>query len=191
MMRLPLTPDLAMADRFLNALDAHGEFTFQTFSDRKEDKKGSFDPNARVFHGTLAEHGQQLVELNQRGVGIFVMVNQGDGQVHDGYKTCRTKANVIAIRALFVDLDGAPLEPVLEALEPDIIVESSPGRWHAYWLVDGTPLNEFRVRQKQLIAKFSGDPSVHDLPRVMRVPGFFHFKGEPFMSRLVRPEATT
>ena len=191
MMRLLLHPDLATADRFLNALDPRGVFTFQTFSDRKEDKKGSFDPNAHVFHGTLAEHGPRLVELNQRGVGIFVMVNEGDGQVHDGYKTCRTKANVIAIRALFVDLDGAPLEPVLEALPPDIVVESSPGKWHGYWLVDGLPLEEFERRQKQLAAKFGGDPSVHDLPRVMRVPGFFHFKGEPFMSRLVGPEVTT
>jgi hypothetical protein len=191
MMRLPLTPDLTMADRFLNALDPRGVFTFQTFSDRKEDKNGSFDPNARVFHGTLAEHGQQLIELNQRGVGIFVMVNEGDGQKREGRKTCRTKSNVIAIRALFVDLDGTPLEPVREALEPDIIVESSPGKWHGYWLVNGVPLEDFEQRQKQLAAKFSGDPSVHDLPRVMRVPGFFHHKNEPFMSRLVRPEATT
>ena len=191
MMRLLLHPDLAMADRFLNALDPLGVFTFQTFSDRKEDKKGSFDPNARVFHGTLAEHGQQLVELNQQGVGVFVMVNEGDGQVHDGYKTRRTKANVVRVRALFVDLDGAPLEPVREALEPDIIVESSPGKWHGYWLIDDVPLEDFERRQKQLAAKFNGDPSVHDLPRVMRVPGFFHHKHEPYMSRLVRPEATT
>ena len=121
MMRLLLHPDLATADRFLNALDPRGVFTFQTFSDREEDKrtyvdkdgkKKTFDPNARVFHGTLAEHGQQLVELNQRGVGIFVMVNEGDGVVHKGKRTCRTAASVMAIRALFVDLDGSPLEPV-------------------------------------------------------------------------------
>jgi len=190
-MRLPITPDLDQARRFLELLDPRGVFTFQTFSDRKEDKKGSFDPNARVFHGTLDEHGPRLVELNQQGVGVFVMVNEGDGVVHDGFKTCRTKANVIAVRALFVDLDGAPLEPVLEALPPDIVVESSPGKWHGYWLDDGAPLEDFERRQKQLAAKFNGDPSVHDLPRVMRVPGFFHFKGEPFMSQLVRPEVTT
>jgi hypothetical protein len=82
----------------------------------------------------------------------------------------------------------SPLEPVLEALEPDIVVESSPDRWHSYWLVDGLPLKDFCRHQKQVAAKFNGDPSVHDLPRVMRVPGFFHHKGEPFMSRLVRPE---
>lgn len=191
MMRLPITPDLAMADRFLNALDPRGAFTFQTFSDRKEDKKGSYDPNAHVYHGTLAQHGPGLVALNQCGVGIFVMVNEGDGQVHEGRKTCRTKANVVRPRALFVDLDGAPLEPVREALEPDIIVESSPGKWHGYWLVADVPLEDFEQRQKQLAAKFNGDPKVHDLPRVMRVPGFFHHKGEPFMSRLVRPEAAT
>jgi hypothetical protein len=31
---------------------------------------------------------------------------------------------------------------------------------------------------------FGGDPKVSDLARVMRVPGFFHQNGEPFMTRL-------
>jgi hypothetical protein len=40
-----------------------------------------------------------------------------------------------------------------------------------------------------LIARFASDPRVHDLPRVMRLPGFFHRKGEPFMVRIVRVNA--
>ena len=28
------------------------------------------------------------------------------------------------------------------------------------------------------------DPAVHDLPRIMRVPGFVHWKGAPFLSRI-------
>ncbi len=91
------------------------------------------------------------------------------------------------VRALFVDLDGDPLAPVLESpLEPHAIIESSPGRFHAYWLVDGCPLDQFSQWQKAMAARFNGDPSVHDLPRVMRVPGFVHHKGAPFASRVLR-----
>jgi len=66
---------------------------------------------------------------------------------------------------------------VLEAKPaPHIIVESSPGYYHAYWLVKDISLDEFRGMQKALAERFGGDENVHDLSRVMRVPGFFHRK---------------
>lgn len=116
------------------------------------------------------------------------MINKGDGIVHDGKKTCRCADNVIAIRSLFADLDGSPLEPLLECSQPDIIVESSPGRWHAYYLTNDCPLDAFKLRQQQIARKFNSDPKVCDLPRVMRLPGFWHQKDAPFMSRIVYPE---
>ena len=101
--------------------------------------------------------------------------------------TCRNAVNVVAVRAVFVDLDGSPIASVLEALHPDIVVESSPGRWHGYWLTNDCPLGDFRTRQQQIAAKFAGDPKVIDLPRVMRLPGFFHQKAEPFITRVTFP----
>lgn len=179
------SPNLAAADRFLKLLDPQGIFTFQTFDDDKDRK----DPRlARVFHGTLDQHAAELLRLQERGAGVFVMINRGDGVVHAGAKTCRAAANVVTVRALFADLDGAPLEPVLEALLPDIVVESSPGRWHTYWKTDDCPLHDFTLRQKQIAAKFDSDTNVADLPRVMRLPGFLHQKGEPFLTVVVHPE---
>ena len=116
------------------------------------------------------------------------MVNRGDGVVHGVSKTCRTAASVLAVRALFIDLDGSPLDPVLKTLRPDIVIESSPERWHCYWIVRDCPLGEFKMRQQQIAAKFNGDMKVHDLPRVMRLPGFMHQKSEPFLTRVVHPE---
>jgi len=79
---------------------------------------------------------------------------------------------------LFADLDGSPIEPILSAkLEPHMIVESSKGKYHAYWLVDDCPLDQFSIHQKAIAKRFDSDPSVCDLPRVMRVPGFNHLKG--------------
>src|SRR5690606_20466233 len=92
----------------------------------------------RILHGTLAEHRHTLAELNARGAGIFWMVNAGDGKG-------RKASNVRRVRAVFVDLDGAALEPVQASpLAPHAIVESSPGRWHAYWRMADCPLDQFR-----------------------------------------------
>lgn len=190
-----LKPDLREAEQFLKALGGETAFTFQTFSDREELKRKftgndgkdrAFDPFAKVLHGTLAEHAAELAGLNNAGGGVFVMVNQGDGVVHEGYKTCRTKSNVTAVRALFVDLDGSPLPPLMNAARsPDIIIESSPLRWHGYWLGIVCPVDRFKALQQALAAKFNGDMSVCDLPRVMRLPGFYHQKGNPFMTHAI------
>jgi len=180
-----LTPSRDQAEKFLQLLDPQGIFTFQTFDDNKVRKNLGM---ARVLHGSLAQHWEELVRLNQRGAGIFIMVNQGDGIIHPGDKTCRTAKNVLSVRAVFADLDGAPLAPVLQALPPDIVIESSPERYHTYWLTNDCPLGEFTQRQKQIALKFGSDENVHDLPRVMRLPGFFHQKDTPFMTRIIFPE---
>lgn len=174
-----LMPAIEVATRFLQLLDPHGTFAFATFDDRGEDKSMS-----RRLHGTLSEHLADLSALNSCGAGVFVTVNATDG---DGWRA----ANVTKIRAVFVDLDGAPLEPV-ESWEfpPHLIVESSPGRWHAYWLIEELNTDEFRTIQQALAARFGGDRSVCDLGRVMRLPGFFHCKGDPreVVLHAARPE---
>jgi hypothetical protein len=180
-----LKPDISMAQSFLKMLAPEGVVTFQTFDDSKIRKSPAL---AHIFHGRPEQHFEALAELNQQGAGVFVMVNRGDGVIHEGFKTCRTAGNVTKVRALFADLDGSPLQPLLDCYEPDIVVESSPGKWHAYYLTDDCPLDEFPLRQKQIAQKFNSDPSVHDLPRVMRLPGFFHQKDIPFMSRVISPE---
>jgi hypothetical protein len=114
------------------------------------------------------------------------MVNRGNGVVHEGKKTCRTSDNVIAVRALFADADGTPIGPILaKCPPPHILVESSPDKWHIYWLTNDTKLEEFKPRQIAIANALGTDPSVNDLARVLRLPGFYHQKNEPFMSRLV------
>lgn len=173
-------PDFAQTGRFLTAIEPGEQtFTFQTFADKKEDRDNR--NLLRVLHGTFTQHSAQLAALNQQGAGVFMCINETNGNG-------RKAENVTRVRALFVDLDGAPLRPVLEHTSPpDIIVESSPGKWHAYWRVQDCPLDQFKPAQQKLAALFHGDPSVCDLPRVMRLPGFFHQKDLPVLTRLVEP----
>jgi hypothetical protein len=178
------TDDPAAA--FLAALDPNATaFTFQTFDDNKEraaaHKKaheGKADPElTRVINGSLAQVRGTLQRLNDRGCGIFVTVNETD---LEGRKT----ENIKRMRALFLDMDGAPIEPVLAA-GPHIVVESSPGHFHPYFLVHDVELDQFTPAQEVLIKRFGGDPAAKDRSRVMRLPGFVHRKGEPFLSRIV------
>ena len=167
------------AQRFLTLLAGDEPVTFQTFDDGATKKPKL----ARILHGNLEEHAATLSALNAQGAGVFVMVNRGDG-------LGRKAANVTGIRALFVDLDGAPLEPVLAAgVEPHITIESSADRYHAYWLVSGCALEQFTQLQAALAAKFNSDPKVKDLPRVMRLPGFWHKKAEPSQTRIIEEKS--
>ena len=110
-------PDLDEAKRFLRCLDPEARrFTFQTFDDC-EPKDSRL---ARIFHGTLAEHADTLCNLNRRGAGVCVAVNITDG-------SGRARPNITSVRALFLDLDGAPPEAVRECpLRPHIQVENLP-----------------------------------------------------------------
>jgi len=173
-------PDMDQAARFLDLLDPKAtSWTFQTFDDNPTRKDQSL---ARVFHGTLEEHAKTLTMLQARGAGVFVTVNETDGKG-------RKAENISRVRASFLDLDGAPLDPVRVWEEPHIICETSPGRYHTFWLVDDCPLEAFRQVQKDLIQTFGGDKSVHDLPRVMRLPGFWHLKDDPYMVRMIETVA--
>jgi len=165
---------LDQARRFLEVVAGNELVTFQSFDDSEEKRRRL----ARIIHGTLGQHAAQLTRLNNEGAGVYVMVNRGDGKG-------RKNENVLSVRAVFIDLDGAPVEPVRNApVKPHLIVQSSPGRYHAYWKVSDCPLENFGVIQKALAEKFNADTSISDLARVMRLPGFFHRKASPFMSVL-------
>lgn len=170
--------DTTQTVRFLSALSSSDLHTFQTLDDSGAKRKGLIG----IQNGRFEKLADKLASLNLKGAGVFVMVNQGDGKG-------RCKENVTGARALFVDLDNAPLEPVLAAkIPPRIIVETSPGKWHCFWPVVDMPLSMWTAAQKKLAETFGGDPSVNDINRVCRLPGFIHNKRQSVVSQLIRCE---
>lgn len=167
--------DLQAAELFVEAIAGSASpVTFQTIDDKGTAKKSL----CKVVHGTIRELGQKLTNLNNSGAGIFLMANAGDLKG-------RKAKNVIAVRVAFIDLDGTPLSVIDDTpISPHIIVETSPAHWQVCWLISGCPLDQFSVVQSSLANRFQGDPSVSDLPRVMRIPGFFHNKSTPVPVRL-------
>jgi len=179
--------DIPRATVFLDLLaggNVNEAFTFQLIPEAPDAATAP-----AVLHGRLGDVVNELAAANTQGCGVFVMVNRGDGVKRTGASSCRTNANVVGVRAVFVDLDGAPIKPVLSSSSPpNWVVQSSPGRWHAYWLVHDCRLDEFSRVQAALAARFNGDPAVKDLARVMRIPGFAHQKAAPFTSELYLPD---
>lgn len=172
---------LPEALRFLQLLtgETNPAVCFQTFCDSEKR-----DDLASVFHGSLIASKQRLAMAQSTYCGVYVTVNGTDGKG-------RKAKNIRTIRAAFVDFDGAPL-PAEWSVQPHIINETSPGRYHAFWLLNPSQnFDGWRSLQAQLAAHFGGDPKMTDLPRVVRVPGFFHMKQKkkPFRSRIV--EAVT
>jgi len=147
--------------------------SFQTFDD-----KGKNRSLIRQFHGSFKEHKDSLADLNKKGAGVFFTVNQTDLKG-------RTTQNVNKVRAVFIDLDGSPLPEEFE-IEPHFILETSPKKYHCYWLVVDMPLQTFPLYQSALAERFNSDPKVKDLPRVMRVAGFHHHKKTPFPIKLIQ-----
>lgn len=166
--------NLRQAESFLKWFSEDLTVTLQIFA---EAKGAQHLPGHR--HGSFEDLTPWVCRANEAGCGVFFMVNEGDGGG-------RSSSNVVRVRSLVLDLDNAPLQPVYEAaVEPHLIVESSPHRFQVYYLVEDCPLTRFAELQTALALRFGGDVSPKDLARVMRVPGFYHQKQAPFLCHLI------
>lgn len=167
------------SQKMLNLLSTEDDLTFQTFCERSTCKV-----NVRTFNGSFKQHLKSLITLNENGAGIFVCINQTNGN-------SRKAKDITKVRALFADFDTPNPKRLEELLKlnipPSLIIESSPNKHHAYWILNSNgliALNEFKPLQQKLAAHFKSDPSVCDLPRVLRVAGFLHQKDTPFASKI-------
>jgi hypothetical protein len=164
-------PPESQARAFLKMIDPEANsFCFRKLRDNDASRV-----RPENLDGQLKQVLPQLQRASRAGGGAFVVVNEG-GQKDD---------DITRVRAVFADTDGAPVEPIIDALTPHIVVETSPKKYHVYWLVADFPLDQFKPVQLAIATQFGTDESVTNLSRVMRMPGFHHNKNEPFLSRLI------
>ncbi len=170
-------PNYPQAEAFLHALDPEADaFTFQTFDDNNDRRNPAL---AKIFNGSFERHREALATLNERGAGIYVTVNETDGEG-------RKKSNIVRVRAIWQEDDGDGKGQL--PLEPHIVVNTSPGKYHRYWLVDGLAFEQFGGVMERMIVDYGSDPNAKDVSRVLRLPGFSHRKvnkgkglvGEPY-----------
>lgn len=174
-----------------------GEKCFQTFDDIAERKsrkliyQKSVSGDQYVIDGEIDPMVkpipvQTILDIEARnayGACCSLTINETNGR---GRKT----TDVIKVRSVWADFDGVRL-PNKWDYKPSMIIETSPGRFHAYWftVLDNshyeTPLKAFTPLQEGVAKKFNSDKFVKDLPKAMRMPGFYHCKGDRFLSRVV------
>lgn len=176
-----LNPDFTEAARFLTMLDEEAErFLFCTF----DDVKGRADRAlTQAFFGPLAQHQKALSDLNRRGAGVFVTINETAGP-------SRKRQDITRLRALWRDNDTG--DPRQLPIEPNVTVETSPGRSQDLILIDGAPLDcdAWERVQARIVEEYGSDPNAKDRSRVLKLPGFFHMKNPtaPHLVRIVHAE---
>jgi|GEM_PF-3126285 len=180
---LPTLPDsqerlaeLKNAEAFFKTFGDR-DLEFRLFADNDTVTGAKFDRQIGRFPSLC----QILIKANKRGLGVFFQPNANDGK---GFKA----GNITSATHFFVDLDGTPIENLGRlTLSPSALVTTSRGKYHAYWRVLDIPIAQFTAIQKRLVKLIGSDPSVIDLPRTMRAPGFLHQK-DPNAKHLVKVE---
>jgi hypothetical protein len=195
-------PDLGQAQRLLDAIDPDpaAKFGFRTVADRGDDIRlsvkayGTLGSGARQSkdpskNGKACRPANLLAFMQDRGVGAFFVPNKLDG-------AGQMQANVIAIRALYVDADTrAAVDQLHRFIDKTVVaptalvasggVDDGVAKLHAYWRIEGCPVTAFREAQLTLVSRLGTDPAVQDASRVMRLAGFWHQKHEPRQTRLI------
>lgn len=166
---------------FLRQLDPsqNGRFNIETYTDlAKGQKRPEPDPLARRFPKLNLEgvHKRltQLKDLNVQGAGVFVAVNEFNGQ--------RRRENLVHIRGVHADLDGVTqevLDGIRTRLKPTLEVKTSGEKnWHFYWLLQqGETLTAEEAEGiNRGLVDLGADRAAVDVARLLRLPGFFHMK---------------
>ena len=181
-----MTPDLHEAARFLQLLDPTATtFHFRVIPEAPDTKR----QRPRNIIGAFDDVADDLVQANEDGCGIFLCTQRMGGS---GSKA----TNLAGIRCCWIDVDGRSnqklparwLHPSKRGkCPPQIIVETSPGSFQCWWLVDDEPGREtWDGLQRRLVQDFKTDPAGNtDVAKVLRLPGFAHRKREPHLVRMV------
>lgn len=140
---------------------------------------------AHKYYGTLPDLWQTLCDYNSKGWGIFVNINAFVAPPAGvSARDCSHELNdVWFIRTQAADLDNeftAAQNYALAAQStcpPSFASNTSPGKYHLYWLTQPYQGNErYNALQRKIRQAYDGDKAVIDPTRVLRLPGFFNQK---------------
>ena len=179
------TQSLLAARAHIEALrdSASAVMNFRVVAETPAAEKIVKDADHRIclkYHGTIDSIFDTLKARNEKGFAVYYVLNLTDGK---GTK----RENFTHTVAVPLDLDNAPLPKKWRGgIRPHIIVETSPGKFQCMFKIEPTTDKKAAKQMAQrLAATYGGDPKVSDTPRVLRLAGFAHQKGSPFVSRIV------
>lgn len=178
----------------LDRLDGNGAVEFNTFH-----RDGFVQPN-QIQLARFRNHPRACLqnflnwgEANGAKVSVGVNLRRVDltpyTHHHLPYDGFGKKEDILQCAAFFVDADlnDAPVELadlIAYTPQPTLVVQSSPGKFHAYWklsgaldIPDATTLNRYEGVQKGLANFFGFKPM--NIRQVMGLPGSRNHKYDP------------
>ena len=121
-----------------------------------------------------------LAQRNLAGYDVYLGMNP----LKEG-STGRTKADIAAIRHLYLDCDDRGDEIVERVLNdgrapaPHALVQTSERKWQILWKVFGFDIASAEDVLHGLVHGYGADPAATDATRVLRWPGFLNHKYQP------------
>ena len=133
--------------RFLQLLDESADnFIVVAF----DDKDKSIRPHHKILPRDKISDNFELMNT-ENSFGIFVK----------------------RARAVFCEWDNVDETPNFP-LKPSIIVNTSRGKYHYYWLTSTRDIEEWDATQTAIVKHYGGDKQARDASRVLRLPGYYH-----------------
>lgn len=129
-------------------------------------------------------HEKDLKVFNLAKWGIYFSVNEFDDS------SSHKKENIVKINSWFADLDGDKkrLLKVLSKINahPSQIVETKNG-YHLYWFSKDGQIENYREIQERILLRVPQADRLKDTTRMLRVPGYYHWKDEnnPFLVKQI------
>jgi hypothetical protein len=184
-------------DRKLYLESFPGIKCFQTFDDVKDRKSRKLIWQASTDADHYPIDGE--IDYTKKIIPLKII---SDMEARNKYRACcslginetngkgRKREDIVRIRSVFGDFDDVPL-PKSWDIEPSMIVNTSPGKYHVYFftVLDdekyATPLQGYPILQESIVYKYKTDPSMKDITKALRIPGFYHQKKEPYLVNIV------
>lgn len=152
------------SSKFLELIDKDAKKYLFACYDYRKSLKG------RQFYGSFQTICPKLKELNSDVYCVYLTINETNGP-------SRKKEDISRCRAIWVEDDNYQEKPRNDwPLKPSIIVQSSPGKFHYYWLTSTKKLDQWNLVMNRMVEDFGCDKNARDISRVMRIPGFKHNK---------------
>lgn len=130
----------------------------------------------------LTSYLKDFEKAQEDGYAIGVTVNV----VKDYHN--RENENVLYYRAIWHDDDGNGVTGELP-LEPTLMVETSPGKFHRYWFIDRTKGEMAEDTWLSIMTVmgvvYGSDRNAIQQCQALRLPGSYHQKGERFRVEIV------
>jgi hypothetical protein len=172
----------------LLGIDPEQPIWLETLDDARTGRRGAKTQGHAVLRDALPKLGRE----NRGGAGVYVAVNEiGQNVLAGDAKPRRKVENVTRIRAVWAELDqdGQARVDALP-IDPTFIVESSPGKFHAYFVCDGLTADDFDGVMARMVADYGSDKNAKDRTRIMRLAGSWHMKdpSRPWRVRIIKDD---